>query len=86
MNSDASTRLRDILVCPETRQSLEAGSAGLVQKLRKAALSGELKNRSGGSPPVEMDGVMCRADGKVVYPVIRGVPLLLIDQAIRLDG
>jgi len=77
--------LLDILVCPENRTPLHLADEGLVGKINQRIAAGQVKNRIG--QPVErpIDGGLVRKDGKVLYPIVDGIPVLLIDEAIPLD-
>ena len=77
--------LLDILVCPERRTPLTLADQQLVAALNQAVAQRRLKNRAG--EPVEkmLDGGLVRDDRAVVYPVIDGIPIMLVDEAIPLD-
>ena len=76
--------LLQILVCPETRQPVREADAELVQRLNAGIAAGTLKNRAGESVHEPVDGGLVREDGRVVYPVREGIPIMLIDEAIGL--
>ena len=75
----------DILVCPERRTPLTLADEKLVAALNRAVAQRRLKNQAG--EPVEkmLDGGLVRDDHAVLYPVIDGIPIMLIDEAIPLD-
>ncbi len=70
--------LLSILVCPESRGSLEPVAlpadlcARLVAKYRPQFRDEE---------PVVTDGLYCAASGKV-YPIVSDIPILLVDEAL----
>lgn len=73
------------LVCPETHQRLVHADATLVERLNAAAARGRLKFRAGAAVAHRLDAGLLREDAQVLYPVIRGIPHLTVDQAIALD-
>ena len=80
-----SKELLDILVCPERRTSLEVADQDLVSALNRAVNEGRLRNRAGERVEKRLDGGLVRDDGAVIYPIIDGIPIMLIDEAIPLD-
>ena len=73
------------LVCPQTHQPLSHADAALVNRLNAAASRGRLKFQDGETVVERLDAGLLRADAQLLYPVIRGIPHLTIDQAISLD-
>lgn len=72
-----------ILVCPESRQPVAPASGEVVDRVNAAVASGDARTRSGdpvGKPIVEG---LVREDGRVLYPVRDGIPIMLIDEAIE---
>lgn len=80
-----SKELLDILVCPETRARLELADAELVARLNRAIAAGKLRNKGGEKLERPLDGGLIREDGAVVYPIIDGIPVLLVDGGIRIE-
>ena len=80
-----SKDLLEILCCPETHQALTVASDELVEQLNKAMAAGSLSNRGGQPVREKIDGGLVRADNKFLYPVRRGIPIMLIDEAIALS-
>ena len=81
-----SKELLEILVCPDDRTPLTLADRVLVAKLNHLVGAGQLKNRAGEVVERPLDGGLLRSDGTAVYPIIDGIPILLIDEAIPLDG
>jgi uncharacterized protein YbaR (Trm112 family) len=78
--------LLEMLCCPETKEDVALADAALVEKLNRLAESGQLKNRGGETVKEKMDAGLLRADKKVLYPIREDIPIMLIDEAIPLEG
>jgi uncharacterized protein YbaR (Trm112 family) len=76
--------LLDILVCPETRQPVRVASADQIAALNKKIDVGELRNRGGEPVRAAIREGLVREDGKVLYPVDDGIPVMLVEQSIAL--
>jgi uncharacterized protein YbaR (Trm112 family) len=76
--------LLQMLRCPETQQALALAETALVERLNAEVITGELRNRAGQPVTVKLDAGLMRADGKVLYPIRRNVPVLLVNEAITL--
>ena len=76
--------LLDILVCPETKQSLRVADAGVLEKLNESITAGSVTNRGGEAVTVEVSEALIREDGDVLYPVRDDIPIMLIDESIPL--
>lgn len=74
-----------ILACPETKEPVTVASAELVAAVNAKIGAGELKQRDGETVAREIDGGLVRQDGKVLYAVRGGIPIMLIDESISLD-
>ncbi|MDE0886067.1 MAG: hypothetical protein OSB70_11095 [Myxococcota bacterium] len=79
-----SEELLEILVCPETRQSVAAAGNDLIARLNAAIESGDLRNRGGDSISDALQEGLVREDGKILYPVEDGIPVMLIEESIEL--
>ncbi len=80
-----SKELLEILVCPENRTSLNLADGPLVARLNRAIESSELRNRAGAHLERPIDGGLIREDGRVLYPIVDGIPILLVDEGVPLD-
>lgn len=77
--------LLEILVCPKTHQPLTLADEQLVDQLNKRVESGTLKNSGGAVVESRLEGgLLCREAG-LVYPILDGIPVMLLDEAIPLD-
>jgi uncharacterized protein len=80
-----TTNLIHLLCCPEDRSKLTAADDDLVKRVNAAIREGRLVNRAGTQFEQPLDGGLVRADGRVMYPVIDGIPVLLQGDGISLD-
>lgn len=74
-----------MLRCPEQRLPLTFADAALVESLNDAIRAGQLYNRGGQKLSAPIDGALVRSDGAIAYPVVDGIPVLLVDEGIALD-
>lgn len=78
--------LLEILVCPETKQRLRIADAEALERVNQALEKGYLENQAGERVRDPLEEGLIREDGKVLYPVRDGIPVMLLDEAIRLDS
>jgi uncharacterized protein YbaR (Trm112 family) len=78
--------LLDILACPDTKEPVKLAEQSLVDELNARIERGELTNRGGKKVEKTMDGGLIREDGKYLYPIEDEIPIMLIDEAIPLEG
>ena len=74
--------LLQILACPESHQPLAEADEQLLARVNERVSSGQAKNRAGNTVREKLEGGLVRQDGKLVYPVREGIPVLLIDEGI----
>ena len=79
-----SRELLEILVCPETRQPVRLASADQLDAVNRRIRAGELRNRGGDPVKEPIREGLVREDGKVLYPVDDGIPVMLVEQSIPL--
>lgn len=75
-----------ILCCPETKQDVALADASLISTLNDRIAKGELKNKGGQAVAEKLDGGLIRADRKVLYPIREDIPVMLIEEAIPVEG
>lgn len=73
--------LLEILVCPETKQSLRVASADLLGEVNVAIQGGKVTNRGGDKVTEGLVEALVREDGALLYPVRDDIPIMLIDEA-----
>lgn len=76
----------EILACPEDKTPVKLADQALVDELNKQIEAGQLKNRGGEKVETKMDGGLVREDGAWLYRIEDGIPIMLIDEAIALEG
>ncbi len=76
--------LLEILVCPETKQPVKLADAKVLERLSREIESGSLRNRGGDKVEKPITEALVREDGKVLYPVDDGIPVMLIEESIEL--
>lgn len=79
-----SPELIEILVCPETRQPVRLATAAELETLNARVHAGLLRNRGGEAVPKPLEEALVREDGRVLYPVDDGIPVMLIEESIEL--
>jgi uncharacterized protein YbaR (Trm112 family) len=77
--------LLEILVCPESRQTVELASAPILQRLNTEIDAARLRNRGGDIVEKHIEEGLVREDGKILYIIEDSIPIMLIDQSIKLD-
>jgi hypothetical protein len=70
--------LLDILVCPQSKGSLEL--VALPQELRHQLVEKYREHFRDEEPSVEQ-GLYC-SESKLVYPIVSDIPIMLIDEAL----
>jgi uncharacterized protein YbaR (Trm112 family) len=78
--------LLEILVCPENHTRLTLAEEDLVAKLNQAIAAGQVQNRGGEQVTEPIDGGLVREDATVLYPIREEIPVMLVDEAIPLEG
>ena len=79
-----SQELLEILVCPETQQPVSMAGGELIQRLNGDIEAGSLRNRGGEPVSAAISEGLVREDGKILYPVEDGIPVMLIEESIEI--
>ena len=78
-------RLLSILCCPVTHKGLSLARPELLQKINTAIGEGDLVNRDGTELSGTLDEALITDDGKIMYPVNDGIPVLLEGESVGLN-
>lgn len=79
-----SRELVELLCCPETHQPVREAEPALIARLNAQIAAGTLKNRAGQPVTERLEGGLVRADGKALYPIRDGIPVMLVEEGIPL--
>ena len=83
MNS-IDKELLSILVCPETHQPVHMAEQSLIDTLNEQIKAGSLSNRIGESISDPLDAGLIRKDGTVLFPIRSGIPVMMVDESIKI--
>lgn len=78
-------QLLSILCCPVTHKGLTVAKSDLLSKVNNAITAGSLENRDGRKLSATLREALLTDDGKVLYPVNDGIPVLLEGESVALD-
>ncbi len=77
--------LLEILICPESQQTVGIASAEILEGLNSEIDASRLRNRGGDVVEKHIEEGLLREDGKILYIIEDSIPIMLIDQSIKLD-
>jgi uncharacterized protein YbaR (Trm112 family) len=75
-------RLLDIICCPMTKLPLELLDGERLQQLNAAIGKGEVRNQGSGQVTSALSEALVTRDGRLVYPIREGIPILLEEESI----
>lgn len=78
------SEMLSILCTPDTRESLEGASEELLLNVNEKIAQGTVKTAGGTLVSETLEEALVSKDGKKLYPVKNGIPILLADEAIAL--
>lgn len=78
-------RLLDIVCCPVTHSPLERIGADELARLNMLIGEAKIINRSDEVVTEALEDALVTRDGKLAYPVLDGIPILLGDQGISMS-
>jgi len=79
-----SPDLLEILICQETRQPVSLASDAILAKLNREIAEERLRNRGGERVTSPITEGLVREDGRILYPIDDGIPVMLIEESIEL--
>ena len=81
-----TTGLIQMLCCPKTRQRVAEAGPELVQRVNDLITAGTVKTCCGSVITGRLESALMTADGKFLYPVRQGVPMMLWEEAISVPN
>ena len=78
-------KLLSILCCPVTHKGLSLARADQLTAINAAISAGSLSNREGRVLDKNLQEALVTDDGKTMYPVDDGIPVLLEGEGVALD-
>lgn len=75
-------RLLDIICCPVTKLPLQLLDSENLATLNAAISSGQLRNHGAAPLPEILTEALVTRNGRLVYPVRDGIPVLLEEESI----
>jgi uncharacterized protein YbaR (Trm112 family) len=78
-------RLLAILRCPVTHKELSLASSATLKQVNAAIDAGNLDNRDGRVLDEALSEALVTDDGKVLYPIANGIPVLLEGESVSLE-
>ena len=78
-------QLLSILCCPVTHKGLSLARSALLKDVNAAINSGKLLNQDGQALAEPMSEALVTDDGKVLYPISNGIPVLLEGESVNME-
>ncbi len=78
-------RLLTILRCPTSNKALSLAKRDVLDNVNAAISKGTLKNRDGSKVEAALAEALVTDDGKLLYPVADGIPVLLEGESVALE-
>lgn len=78
------SEMLSILCTPDIREPLEGASEELLLNVNEKIAQGTVKTAGGTLVSETLEEALVSKDGKKLYPVKNGIPILLADEAIAL--
>lgn len=75
-------QLMQCLRCPESRQTLSLASESLLAQINQQIAQGSLQNGAGRSVSQAWGAALVREDSRRIFPVIDGIPVMLLDESV----
>ncbi|MFT5500229.1 MAG: hypothetical protein ACI88G_000356 [Woeseiaceae bacterium] len=78
-------KLLSILCCPITHKGLSLARADVLKSINTAIAGGGLVNRDGSTISETLKEALITDDGKTMYPVNDGIPVLLEGESVVME-
>ncbi len=78
-------RLLSILRCPVTHKGLSLAKSATLKEVNAAIDSGNISNRDGQILVDALSEALVTDDGKVLYPIVNGIPVLLEGESVNME-
>jgi len=78
-------RLLTILRCPVTHKGLALAKRKTLDNINTAIDAGQVRNREGRALAERLTEALVTDDGKILYPIADGIPVLLESESISID-
>ncbi len=79
-------KLLDIICCPTSKLPLELLTLDRLDQLNTAIRAGAIKNQTAVPLTDELSEALITRDGRRIYPVRDGIPILLEEECIDWSG
>ena len=77
-------KLLELLRCPQDGSRLTAAKPELIEDLNQRIMDDQVTNLSGAKVTEPMDGGLVRTSDDLLYPIVDGIPVMLLEEAIEL--
>jgi len=81
-----SKQMYQILCCPETKQKVTELDPRIVSKINGLIAGGKMKNVGGKILSERISTALVREDGKIAYPIRNEIPVMLINEGMKVDN
>jgi uncharacterized protein YbaR (Trm112 family) len=85
-NQPISQELLSILVCPESKEQVNLASSQILEKINQAISNGRVVKKSGQKAAEAISAGLIRSDNKILYPIVEGIPVMLVEEGLVLEG
>jgi len=76
--------LLDIICCPVSRQPMSKLTSTTLERLNELIREQRISSRDETLVSEELEGALVTDDGKLAYPIVDGIPVLLAERGIAL--
>lgn len=82
LDNSIDSQLLELLRCPQDHSELRLADGELIGRLNRWIPAGRIRSVGGQIVRQTMDGGLLRSAGDLLYPIVGGIPVMLIDEAI----